>query len=79
MNVVRSPQNGPAILQAGTSPKGKDFATKYADGIFAIQPRAEDAAAYFCDIKGRMQKLGRHPSDCWIAVASAVSVDAAPR
>ena len=24
LNVVRSPQNGPAILQAGTSPKGRD-------------------------------------------------------
>ena len=26
LNVVRSPQNGPAILQAGTSPGGRDFA-----------------------------------------------------
>ncbi|WP_089933192.1 NtaA/DmoA family FMN-dependent monooxygenase [Candidatus Entotheonella palauensis] len=66
LNVVRSPQNGPAILQAGTSPKGRDFAAKYADGIFAIQPRAEDAAAYFADIKGRMTDLGRPPEHCRI-------------
>ncbi len=66
LNVVRSPQNGPAILQAGTSPKGKDFAATYADGIFAIQPRAEDAAAYFADIKGRMAELGRDPDHCRI-------------
>lgn len=66
LNVVRSPQNGPAILQAGTSPQGRDFAAQYADGIFAIQPRAEDAAAYFADIKGRMAALGRHPDDCRI-------------
>lgn len=66
LNVTRSPQNGPAILQAGTSPKGRDFAAKYADGIFAIQPRAEDAAAYFADIKGRMQTLGRNPNECRI-------------
>ena len=38
LNVVRSPQNGPAILQAGTSGKGRDFAASYADAIFAIQP-----------------------------------------
>ena len=44
LNVTRSPQNGPAIFQAGTSPKGQDFAVKYADAIFAIQPRPEDAA-----------------------------------
>src|SRR6185436_14101698 len=61
-----SPQNGPAILQAGTSGKGRDFAAKYADAIFAIQPRAEDAAAYFADIKGRMTELGRDPDECKI-------------
>lgn len=66
LNVVRSPQNGPAILQAGTSPKGKDFAAKYADGIFAIQPRAQDAARYFADIKGLMADAGRDPRDCRI-------------
>lgn len=66
LNVVRSPQNGPAILQAGTSPKGKDFAARYADAIFAIQPRAEDAAAYFADIKGLMADLGRDPRHCRI-------------
>jgi long-chain alkane monooxygenase len=64
LNVVRSPQNGPAILQAGTSAKGRDFAARYADAIFAIQPRAEDAAAYFADIKGRMAELGRDPEEC---------------
>jgi long-chain alkane monooxygenase len=66
LNVVRSPQNGPAILQAGTSAKGRDFAATYADAIFAIQPRAEDAAAYFSDIKGRMEELGRDPDECKI-------------
>ena len=66
LNVVRSPQDGPAIMQAGTSPKGRDFAAKYADAIFAIQPRSEDAAAYFADIKGRMDELGRNPDDCRI-------------
>jgi len=66
LNVIRSPQVGPAILQAGTSPKGREFAAKYADGIFAIQPRPEDAAAYFADIKSRMDKLGRNPKACKI-------------
>ena len=66
LNVVRSPQNGPAILQAGTSGKGRDFAAQYADAIFAIQPRAQDAAAYFADIKGRMAQLGRDPEHCKI-------------
>jgi FMN-dependent oxidoreductase (nitrilotriacetate monooxygenase family) len=66
LNVVASPQNGPAILQAGTSGKGRDFAARYADAIFAIQPRVQDAAAYFADIKGRMAQLGRDPEHCKI-------------
>ncbi|MGI9595260.1 MAG: NtaA/DmoA family FMN-dependent monooxygenase, partial [Acidimicrobiales bacterium] len=66
LNVSRSPQGGPALLQAGTSPKGMDFAAAHADALFAIQPRAEDAARYFADIKGRMADLGRDPEDCRI-------------
>ncbi len=66
LNVTRSPQNGPAILQAGTSAKGQDFAAKYADAIFAIQPRASDAAKYFDSIKSRMSDLGRDPDACKI-------------
>ena len=66
LNVTRSPQNGPAILQAGTSPKGMDFAARYADALFAIQPRAADAASYFAEIKGRMEDFGRHPDSCRI-------------
>lgn len=66
LNVTRSPQNGPAIMQAGTSPKGRDFAARHADAIFAIQPRAADAAAYFASIKGAVSDLGRDPEDCRI-------------
>lgn len=66
LNVVRSPQNGPAIIQAGTSPKGRDFAAKYSDAIFAIQPRAEDAGEYLRSIKERMRELGRDPNGCKI-------------
>jgi FMN-dependent oxidoreductase (nitrilotriacetate monooxygenase family) len=66
LNVVRSPQNGPAIIQAGTSPKGRDFAAKYSDAIFAIQPRAEDAGEYLRSIKERMREIGRDPNACKI-------------
>ncbi|MEM1307118.1 MAG: NtaA/DmoA family FMN-dependent monooxygenase [Pseudomonadota bacterium] len=64
LNVARSPQNGPAILQAGVSPKGRDFAAKYADGIFAIQPNADEAKKYFTDIKARIAELGGTPEHC---------------
>jgi FMN-dependent oxidoreductase (nitrilotriacetate monooxygenase family) len=66
LNVVRSPHGGPAILQAGTSPKGREFAARYADALFAIQPRPEDAAAYYADIKERVANVGRDPDHCAI-------------
>ena len=64
LNVVRSPQTGPAILQAGVSPRGRDFAARRADGIFAIQPDVRAAAEYYADIKGRVESLGRSPDSC---------------
>jgi FMN-dependent oxidoreductase (nitrilotriacetate monooxygenase family) len=66
LNVIRSPQTGPAIIQAGASPRGRDFAAKHAEAIFAIQPFVEGAADYYTDIKGRMAKLGRDPDTCKI-------------
>jgi len=66
LNVVRSPQNGPAILQAGTSPKGRSFATRYADAIFAIQPNIAGAKAYYDDIKSGTVREGRRAEACKI-------------
>ncbi|MEM7337484.1 MAG: NtaA/DmoA family FMN-dependent monooxygenase [Actinomycetota bacterium] len=66
LNVVRPPHGGPAILQAGTSPKGRDFAARHADAIFAIQPNPSDAKAYFDDVKSRASDHGRDPSHCRI-------------
>ncbi len=66
LNVVRSPQNGPAILQAGTSPKGRTFAARYADAIFAIQPNIAGAKAYYEDIKRETVREGRKPEACKI-------------
>ena len=64
LNVVRSPQNGPALIQAGTSPRGIDLAAKYADAVFAINPRIEEAAGYYSKLKGRVSDMGRDPDHC---------------
>lgn len=63
LNVTRPPSGGPAILQAGTSPKGRNFAARYADAIFAIQPRAVDARELRDDIRRRASEAGRDPDD----------------
>ncbi|HYE92095.1 MAG TPA: NtaA/DmoA family FMN-dependent monooxygenase, partial [Terriglobales bacterium] len=66
LNVIRSPQHGPAILQAGTSPKGRSFAARYADAIFAIQPNIAGARAYYDDIKRGTVEEGRPAEACKI-------------
>ncbi len=66
LNVIPSPQHGPAILQAGTSPKGQDFAAKYADALFAIQPRKENAKAYRDSIQAGLAAAGRPADHCAI-------------
>jgi FMN-dependent oxidoreductase (nitrilotriacetate monooxygenase family) len=66
LTVVRSPQGGPAIIQAGVSPKGRAFAARFAEAIFAIQPTLEMAAEYYADIKGRLDRAGRDPAACKI-------------
>ena len=76
LNVVRSRHGGPPIIQAGTSPKGMDLAAKYADAIFAIQPRVENAAEYYTAVKGRMEGFGRRPEDCKILFGMQPIIDA---
>ena len=74
LNVTPSPQNGPVILQAGTSPKGRDFAAQYAEGIFAIQPQREEAKKYRDDIRTRVAELGRNPDDCKLLFGAQVII-----
>jgi FMN-dependent oxidoreductase (nitrilotriacetate monooxygenase family) len=66
LNVVPSLYGGPVILQAGTSPKGRAFAARHADAIFAIQPNLAGAKAYYDDIKSATVNEGRPPEACKI-------------
>lgn len=66
LNVTRSPQTGPAIIQAGASEKGRAFAAQYAEAVFAVHTFPESGAEYYADVKGRMEDLGRNPDECKI-------------
>jgi FMN-dependent oxidoreductase (nitrilotriacetate monooxygenase family) len=66
LHVTPSPQRRPVIIQAGASGRGRDFAARHAEVIFAIQPFVEGARAYYTDVKNRMVTLGRQPDECKI-------------
>ena len=61
LNVPRSPQQRPVIIQAGASPRGKDYAARWAEAIFEIEPSADNRRAYYEDVKSRVSNFGRNP------------------
>jgi FMN-dependent oxidoreductase (nitrilotriacetate monooxygenase family) len=63
LNTPRSPQGKPVICQAGSSPRGRDFAAKNADMLLVIPNGIEQMKAYREDIRARAEKFGRDPDD----------------
>jgi len=64
LNTVRSPQGRPTFVQAGGSPRGREFAAKTADSIIATATGIEGMKSYRDDVRARMEKYGRDPDDC---------------
>jgi FMN-dependent oxidoreductase (nitrilotriacetate monooxygenase family) len=63
LNVARSPQGHPVVVQAGSSEAGRDLAARTAEVIFTAQQTLEDAIDFYSDVKGRLVQYGRHPDD----------------
>ena len=47
------------MLQAGDSEAGREFAARYADGIFTRHGKLADGQAFYTDIKARLAGYGR--------------------
>ncbi|MGW1864735.1 LLM class flavin-dependent oxidoreductase [Streptomyces mauvecolor] len=61
LNVPRSPQGYPLLVQAGSSQDGKHFAARYAEAVFTAQQTLGDAQAFYADLKSRARAAGRDP------------------
>ncbi|MFH8572548.1 LLM class flavin-dependent oxidoreductase [Streptomyces sp. NPDC017993] len=61
LNVPRSPQGRPLLVQAGSSEDGKAFAARYAEAVFTAQQTLADAQAFYQDLKRRSAAHGRDP------------------
>jgi FMN-dependent oxidoreductase (nitrilotriacetate monooxygenase family) len=66
LSVPRSPQGRPVIMQAGSSPRGRDFAARWGELVFTLQHSKADMLAFYQDLKQRVVKQGRTPQDCLI-------------
>ena len=61
LNVPRSPQGYPLLVQAGSSEDGRQFAARYAEAVFTAQQTLAEAQAFYADLKSRARRLGRDP------------------
>ena len=60
--VSRSPQGQPVLWQAGSSDRGRDFAAKHAEAVFAVHPTVERMRQYTDDLNTRLYgKFERRP------------------
>jgi FMN-dependent oxidoreductase (nitrilotriacetate monooxygenase family) len=57
--VPRSPQGEPVLIQAGQSGRGREFAAKWGDLIFAIYPNLQVGRKSYGDFKALLDKTGR--------------------
>ena len=63
LNVPRSAQGQPVIVQAGSSEPGRELAARTAEIVFAAQQTIEEARSFYTDLKQRLPKYGREPDD----------------
>lgn len=74
LNVARSPQGRPVLVQAGASEDGKQLAAETAEVVFAATPTIEEARAFYADVKGRMPACGRDSDELKIMPGFFITV-----
>ena len=63
LNISRTPQGQPVLVQAGSSGPGKDLAARTAEVVFTANQTLEEAVAFYGDLKDRMARFGRAADD----------------
>jgi len=76
LNVARPIQGWPVIVQAGASEAGRQIAAETAEVVFGSSRTLADAQAFYRDVKGRMERVGRSPDHLKILPGALVFVGA---
>ncbi len=61
LNVPRSAQGYPVLVQAGASEEGRGLSAEFAEAVFSNHLTIESAQAYYADMKKRAAGCGRNP------------------
>lgn len=68
IDIPRSPQGHPLIVQAGSSGPGQALAARVADVVFTSQNIVTSAKAFYAGLKAKVAEFGRAPEHCHILV-----------
>ena len=74
LNVPRSPQGWPVVVQAGASEDGRVLAAQTADVVFTAHPDLKAAQIFYQDMKARAIAVGRAPESLKIMPGLSVIV-----
>src|SRR5437868_3125849 len=66
LNMPRSPQGRPVLVQAGSSDTGRRFAARHADAVFTAHLEKATAQAFYADLKSLVAAEGRAPGEVLI-------------
>lgn len=66
LNVPRSPQGRPVLVQAGSSDTGRAFAARHAEAVFTAHMEKTTAQEFYADLKSRVEAAGRRGNQALI-------------
>src|SRR4029077_11767479 len=66
LNMPRSPQGRPVLVQAGSSDTGRRFAARHAEAVFTAHMEKATAQAFYADLKTLVASEGRRPEEVLI-------------
>jgi FMN-dependent oxidoreductase (nitrilotriacetate monooxygenase family) len=66
LNLPRSPQGRPVLVQAGSSDTGRRFAARHAEAVFTAHMEKTTAQAFYADLKALATGEGRAPEQLLI-------------
>lgn len=66
LNVPRSPQGRPVLVQAGSSDTGRSFAARHAEAVFTAHMEKTTAQEFYGDLKARVVAAGRRADQALI-------------
>ncbi len=78
LNVPRSPQGRPVLMQAGASEAGREFCGKWAEVVFTLQTDIDSMREFRNDIRARAERYGRNPDSVKVLPAVQTIVGETP-